>query len=217
MLRFCVAVVLALLPLSGFAGPQGVVHVIDADTWDVGGARVRLYGIDAPELAQACTTDQGGDWACGHWATKAVVGRYQNTQARCARVTTDHYGRIVATCLVDGQDVGEQLVSGGIAFAYRRYSMAYDMIEKTAARAGRGVWSSQMLSPAEFRVVSSAKGKRGKPGCLIKGNISTKGVRIFHEPGQTHYARTQINPAKGEQWFCDPSQATRAGWRRANR
>jgi hypothetical protein len=52
-------------------------------------------------------------------------------------------------------------------------------------------------------------------GCNIKGNISVTGERIYHVPGQTYYAATRINPAKGERWFCSQWEAWWAGWRKA--
>lgn len=48
--------------------------------------------------------------------------------------------------------------------------------------------------------------------CRIKGNISESG-RIYHVPGSEWYERTQINPAKGERWFCTEAEAKAAGWR----
>jgi hypothetical protein len=48
--------------------------------------------------------------------------------------------------------------------------------------------------------------------CRIKGNISESG-KIYHVPGSEWYERTQINPAKGERWFCTEVEAKAAGWR----
>lgn len=42
----------------------GAVRVLDGDTLDVAGTRVRLFGIDAPETAQTCRRS-GRDWGCG--------------------------------------------------------------------------------------------------------------------------------------------------------
>jgi len=53
--------------------------------------------------------------------------------------------------------------------------------------------------------------------CAIKGNISSKGSKIFHMPGQRDYTRTSISPAKGERFFCTSQEAINAGWRRAAR
>jgi len=59
---------------------------------------------------------------------------------------------------------------------------------------------------------ASAEARR--PGCDIKGNISGNG-RIYHLPGGSHYARTRIDEAKGERWFCSEAEARAAGWRPA--
>jgi hypothetical protein len=52
------------------------------------------------------------------------------------------------------------------------------------------------------------------PGCLIKGNVSAKGERIYHSPGCRNYAATNVDPARGERWFCTEQEAIAAGWRR---
>jgi hypothetical protein len=53
-------------------------------------------------------------------------------------------------------------------------------------------------------------------GCNIKGNISkNNGQRIYHVPGQEHYAETQIHTLSGERWFCSEEEARAAGWRKA--
>ena len=53
-----------------------------------------------------------------------------------------------------------------------------------------------------------------QPACLIKGNISSKGERIYHPPGCKYYAATVIDPKRGERWFCSEAEAVAAGWRR---
>ena len=58
-------------------------------------------------------------------------------------------------------------------------------------------------------------GQSARP-CPIKGNISGD-RRIYHMPWQRDYARSAINEAKGERWFCDEGEAERAGWRKAAR
>ena len=51
--------------------------------------------------------------------------------------------------------------------------------------------------------------------CNIKGNISTRGERIYHVPGQRYYAQTRISASHGERWFCSEAEARAAGWRRS--
>ena len=51
--------------------------------------------------------------------------------------------------------------------------------------------------------------------CVIKGNISSSGERIYHVPGQRYYDKTLINGLQGERWFCTEQEAIAAGWRKA--
>jgi hypothetical protein len=55
---------------------------------------------------------------------------------------------------------------------------------------------------------------KAAPDCLIKGNISSTGERIYHPPGCRFYAVTVIEPKRGERWFCSEAEAQAAGWRR---
>lgn len=217
MLRIWAAFVLCCLPVAALADPSGRVRVIDADTWDVGGTKVRLFGIDAPELSQPCLLD-GRAWECGVWAADQTRRAYQGARAICTRVTTDRHGRVVARCSVDGEDVGRRMVREGWAFAFRRYSMDYDLDEKTAVVQGRGLHRGQVQDPAAFRAQRQAPAAPAPTGdCVIKGNVSSRGERIYHLPGQEHYDRTRINTAQGERWFCNEAEALAAGWRRARR
>lgn len=220
---FILAVGILSVTLAFAGSPNGQIRVIDGDTIDVGGTRVRLHGIDAPEANQTCQSDQGVTWNCGAWVSREVRAQFQGKQARCEALDRDRYDRIVARCSVAGQDMGATLVAQGLAFAYRRYSMDYDLIEKQAAAADRGLWTSRVQEPAAFRqsgATTSTTPNATQPAtssCNIKGNINAKGERIYHRPGQEHYARTRINTAQGERWFCSPAEAEAAGWRAARR
>ncbi len=221
MLRVCATFVLLCLPFLAFAEPNGVVRVIDADTWDVGDQRVRLFGIDAPELAQTCTNAKGETWACGLWASDLARKRFDGKNARCDAITHDRYGRVVARCFVGDMDVGRELVADGLAFAYRKYSLAYDLDEKGAAVNARGLHTSTLQSPSEFRAARLTNARDSDPptdhDCVIKGNISRQGARIYHVPGQRGYFATRIRTGKGERWFCTEDEARNSGWRRARR
>jgi len=220
MLRICAVFVLICLPFPALADFSGPIRVIDADTWDVGGERVRLFGIDAPERDQTCETKQGQTWACGDWATDQARARYSGHTATCERITTDRYGRTVARCLSDGRDVARDMVADGLAFAYRRYSMDYDLEEKGAAVNARGLHASVVQSPSDYRagrVATSSASRPASPDCAIKGNISRRGERIYHMPGQRDYEATKISASKGERWFCSENEARASGWRPALR
>ena len=200
------------------AGISGVASVTDGDTLKVGAERIRLHGIDAPESAQRCRAG-GETWACGEAATRALRERIAGRQVACAEHDRDRYGRIVAVCRVDGAEVNAWMVKQGWAVAYRKYSTDYVSHEMAAKAARRGLWRGEFVEPSRWR-----RGERleavpasGPGDCRIKGNVSRKGTRIYHVQGGGSYAKTRIDTAKGERWFCTEAQARAAGWRRAKR
>jgi hypothetical protein len=132
-------------------------------------------------------------------------------------VDTDRYGRIVARCEVGGRDIGRALVQQGLAFAYRKYSYDYDLDEKAALVADVGIHGFRIQSPSRYRLTRIKGRVAPDPDCQIKGNISAKGARIYHLPGQEFYQRTGIRPEQGERWFCSEAQARASGWRPARR
>ncbi len=215
MFRICSIIATLWLAAPVAAEVSGRIVVIDGDTLEVGGTRVRLHGIDAPELGQPCEAESGTRWDCGAWVAGEVANRYAGAQARCAERDVDRYGRIVARCGVGGTDIAEDLVLDGLAFAYRRYTMEYDLAEKRAAVRGAGLWSTRMEAPAAFRLGRVAADPAApNAGCIIKGNISGSG-RIYHMPHNAHYDRTRIDESRGERWFCTEAEARAAGWRPA--
>lgn len=62
---------------------------------------------------------------------------------------------------------------------------------------------------------ASACAQEQRAGCVIKGNISSSGERIYHVPGQRYYDKTLINVLQGKRWFCMEQEAIAAGWRKA--
>tara|TARA_R110002110_G_scaffold77667_4_gene204013 strand:+ start:1411 stop:2070 length:660 start_codon:yes stop_codon:yes gene_type:complete len=219
MLRVCSWFVLPLFFATSVlaADVRGTIRVIDGDTLDVGATRVRLHGIDAPERDQPCTTLDGQNWGCGDWVTRQVRDRFEGRRARCDALDLDRYGRVVARCFVGGSDIGKTLVAEGLAYAYRKYSHDYDPDEKSAMVADRGIHGFVMESPSRYRLTRIKGRLTPNTDCRIKGNINSKGERIYHVPGQEYYAKTRISPQRGERWFCSEAQARASGWRRARR
>lgn len=223
--RFIGAVLAVFLLVAGSAAPAAAAEVIkadratviDGDTIDVGSVRVRIHGIDAPELGQRCANGRGGAWPCGEHAVSRLAELVAAGPLSCRRVDVDQYGRVVAVCHVRGVDVGAQLVEEGLAWASRRYSDAYDRQEDAARRARRGVWRAETEPPWAFRDQRwrGAADTAPRRGCPIKGNITSKGEKVYHVPWSPWYDRTGIDEARGERWFCDEAEAAAAGWRPA--
>lgn len=210
------ALIWALLAGPGQADPiLGPITVIDGDTIDVGAVRVRLYGIDAPEIGQPCNRP-GQAIDCGRWVKQRTSAMYMGRWANCERLTTDSYGRAVARCKVAGQDIAARLVAQGMARAYRRYSMDYVVAETAASDAGLGIWRGFMQAPSVYRSERRMPARTNSESCTIKGNVSSLG-KIYHIAGQRDYARTRISTQKGERWFCTETEALAAGWRIAMR
>ena len=43
----------------------GIANVIDGDTIIISGVKIRLHGIDAPEIKQLCVDPYNNKWKCG--------------------------------------------------------------------------------------------------------------------------------------------------------
>ena len=221
--------VAAATPASDLAGRASV---IDGDTLEIRGTRVRLIGIDAPESRQSCQDASGQPWRCGQRAALALADKIGSAPVTCEGDELDRYGRLLAVCQARGEDLGAWLVSEGLALAYRRYSEVYIGQEDAARAARRGVWAGIFVPPWDWRAQDSADQQaesqpqtlvpapgdtRDAGSCLIKGNISSKGERIYHVPGGQWYDETKISQSKGERWFCSEAEARAAGWRRSKK
>ena len=201
------------------AALTGTARIIDGDTLEVNGARVRLHGIDAPETAQNCRSG-ARVWSCGREVTRALSRRIGSRPVACKELDRDRYGRVVAVCSVGGEDLNGWMVAEGWAFAYRKYSMRYLAEEMAAKVAKRGVWRGDVVAPWDWRrgkrlAATGTTVKRGGGGCSIKGNVSKGGKRIYHVPGGRFYDQTRIDTSRGERWFCSEAEARAAGWRRS--
>lgn len=212
--RSALVLMLALASPASALTLTGQARVTDGDSLVVAGERIRLHGIDAPEIKQRCDPS-GRNWACGAWAAKTLAGIVGKGVLACEALDRDRYGRTVARCTVSGVDVGAAMVRAGAAMAYVKYSSDYIGPEATARAEARGLWSGVVTVPGTYRQI--AKRTPEPIGCKIKGNISAKGTRIYHMPGQHDYGVTKISTAKGEAYFCTEAEARAAGFRAAKR
>ncbi len=148
------AITLCLLATPALADVAGVASVIDGDTIEVHGQRIRLHGIDAPESRQLCRLD-GKPWQCGKDAANALAEKIARRSVTCEDLGRDHHQRIIARCTVAGEDMGEWMVAQGWAVAYYLFSYEYSRAEHRAESARRGIWASEFVKPWEWR-----RGKR---------------------------------------------------------
>lgn len=129
----------------------GPATVVDGDGLEISGKKIRIHGIDAPEVAQYCSRPSGVRWHCGHYASVELDRFVKGKTVSCDVRTRDQYDRAVAVCRVGSVDLGRRQVAQGWALAYRRYSKAY-IAEEDAARAAKiGVWSGRFEMPWNWR------------------------------------------------------------------
>lgn len=132
-----------LPPASTLAGRA---EAVDGDTLRIGGARIRLMGLDAVELDQQCRR-AGVEWACGRDARQFVAELLQAKETFCASGGRDQYGRVLARCTVNDRDLGDEIVRAGWATADIEYA-----IPLAEARLNqRGIWTGEFDEPADWR------------------------------------------------------------------
>ena len=129
---------------------QGRATVITGDTLVVAGQRMRLHGIDAPELGQPChwpnkTID------CGNISRTGLLDLIAPVEISCRRHATSSDGTWIASCTAEGFDVGRNMVHTGWALAWRRYSRMYIKVEEKAMAAKRGLWRGPFDKPWKWR------------------------------------------------------------------
>jgi len=192
---------------------RGAVRVIDGDTLEVGGQRIRLEGIDAPESSQTCQTEQGDIWNCGAAATAELRLLTNGRTIVCDPLGKDKYGRILAHCFDGSVNLNAAMVRRGFAWAFVKYAQTFVADEAAARRAGAGVWQGPAVAPWDYRGGVWQTAEVAAPqGCAIKGNISNQG-QIYHMPWSPWYGKVQIDEQAGERWFCSETEAIAAGWR----
>ena len=142
---------LTALLLSSFL-LAGEARAVDGDTLDLAGQRVRLFGVDAPEKRQTCEDEDRQTYACGREAQRALAWLIRHSEVTCeTEKKRDIYRRVLATCWVDGIDIGEWMVRRGHALAYIAYSRKYLNDQVRAETLQIGVWRGTFVAPWEWR------------------------------------------------------------------
>src|SRR5690606_5412367 len=133
---------------------HGRATVIDADTIEIQGQRIRIWGIDAPEGKQRCIDAAGAEYRCGQIGSMALADFIDQSQpVRCDHKDTDRYGRFVGQCFIaSGHDIAGWLARQGHALDYRQFSKgAYASAEARAKADKAGIWQGSFIEPWEWR------------------------------------------------------------------
>jgi endonuclease YncB( thermonuclease family) len=132
---------------GGEGGPaEGPARLVDGDSLFVGGREVRLKGIDAPEGRQSCTRG-GRNWPCGEEARRELARLIAGQNVSCNSVESDQHGRLLAICTAGGRELNREMVRSGYAVSYG----GFEIEEREARKAGRGLWSGEFQRPRDWR------------------------------------------------------------------
>ncbi|WP_315701977.1 MULTISPECIES: thermonuclease family protein [unclassified Bradyrhizobium] len=240
LMKIAPTLLLVLLPsLASAADISGIPKIRQADLVQIGNARIRLGGIDAPSTDQLCISNKSERWTCGIAARDELIKHVDGKSWTCHPRQVDRRGRQIARCEVDGEDIQKWLVANGWALAYTHVSKDYEPDEHAAREAKAGMWQGAFIAPWDWRVrnkktailgatkppdnasavlLASASGPVApSPDCTIKGNVNGAGECIYHTPSSRWYAQIKMRIAKGTRWFCSVEEAEAAGCRETRR
>ena len=149
---FPVSLILFSTPsMTVAADITGKPRIVDGDTIHIGGTKIRLHGIDAPESRQTCQKADRSEYRCGEMATFTLFEIIGKRWVTCKGETVDRYKRRIAICFAGPYDINAEMVRRGWALAYRRYSMDYVDEEEDARNRKAGMWQGEFMKPWEWR------------------------------------------------------------------
>jgi endonuclease YncB( thermonuclease family) len=141
-----------LVPTGADASITGRASVVDGDTLEIHGARIRILDIDAPESRQTCTADDGIAWRCGQKAALVLDDWIGQRAVSCATDGKDRYGRWLARCAVGGQDLGQWMALSGWAVPYKNCKREVIQNAADQAKAAKvGIWAGTFQMPWDWR------------------------------------------------------------------
>ena len=138
---------------------EGKALVIDGDTIKINNNKIRLSGIDAPEVKQACNKifisihffSLNKKYPCGKISKNKLKKLLKNEKILCKIENIDRYKRKLATCYKNKLNINSWLVRNGYALAYIKYSKKYILQEKEAERDKLGLWQGTFEKPWDWR------------------------------------------------------------------
>jgi endonuclease YncB( thermonuclease family) len=152
--------------------PPARAIVNDGDSLTIGSERVRLRGIDAPELNQTCVKD-GESYACGRRSREALFRLVSGKAVSCSGSEHDRYGRLLARCEAGGIDLNREQVEAGWAIAYGDYAEEEDK----ARQQQLGLWAGRFERPRDWR---DSRGGMTEGAHDFKGRLLDRLRHIIH-------------------------------------
>lgn len=141
--------------LASTSDPVGetvdVVAVVDGDTIDValdeGTTRVRLIGIDTPEIGRGGEVSECYADEARTFLDELVYGHQVELVIDPAQADVDKYGRLLRYVYVDGQSAAELAIAAGAGYEYTydtayRDQQAHRDAEQAAADTRAGLWGA---------------------------------------------------------------------------
>ena len=159
VLLIAVALVAAVLDNRSMRELSGTPSIIDGDTLTFQGERLRLAGIDAPELSQTCRRN-GVAYDCGQEAKRALANLATGNQTVCKGNEEDRYGRLLVRCISAATDLNAAMVRAGWAVSYGDYARE----EAMARGAGAGIWAGSFEQPERWRASRGGVAEIGPAG-----------------------------------------------------
>ena len=158
MFKICFLVlIINTLAFSKVLNASSSLKIIDGDTIILNSEKIRLYGIDTPEIKQTCTDNYGHTYLCGVKAKLELEKIIGSRKVSCIKKTKDRYKRSISICYVDKKDINSLMVKRGWALAYRKYSKKYVKDEAIAKFNHAGMWSGKFIAPWKWRKMKNKK------------------------------------------------------------
>jgi micrococcal nuclease len=200
-----------------------VTDVVDGDTIKVSyhgrAETVRLIGIDTPEVVDPRQPVQCFGVEASTHARAILSGQMVRLEADGTQGDRDRFNRLLRyVFLRDGANFNQRMIADGFAFEYThivpyRYQPQFKAAQAEAQSGSRGLWAAETCAGQRVRPQTATA--QPSANCAIKANISSRGEKIYHLPGQRYYDRTVIDTSRGERWFCSEAEAINAGWRKS--
>ncbi|KOS66748.1 thermonuclease [Lysinibacillus contaminans] len=209
--------------------------IIDGDTirikYNGSSEKVRLLLVDTPETNHETLGEQPYGPEAKEFAKQLLAGQ-DSVYLEFDVSYRDKYKRLLAYVYTkDGISIQEQLLKNGlarVAYIYEpntKHVDWFNSIQKTAQNSATGIWSVEdyvtnrgydkevyYAATKESNDASSTENDKSNTAndnnsCVIKGNINSKGNKIYHTPGQRDYENTVA-----EEMFCTKEEAEAAGF-----